>query len=80
MPDFHGLQGGDARKNAQITGEVLSGNNGAARKIVLLNAALAIVAGEKAGDIREGIAIAEDCIDSGAAAKKLQALIEKTNG
>jgi len=78
--DGRELQGGDARKNAQITGEVLSGNNGAARKIVLLNAALAIVAGEKAGDIREGIAIAEDCIDSGAAAKKLQALIEKTNG
>jgi anthranilate phosphoribosyltransferase len=73
------LVGGDPSVNAQITKDVLSGKDGACRKIVLLNAALALMAGEKAQDIREGIALAEECIDSGAAIKKLQALIELSN-
>jgi len=80
--DVHGveeLRGSDASANAQITKDALSGKNGACRKIVLLNAALAIVAGEKAKTVREGIALAEECIDSGAAIKKLQALIEMSN-
>lgn len=73
------LRGGDAAANAQITQAVLMGEDGAPRKIVLLNAALAIMAGEKAKDIREGIAVAADCIDSGAALKKLRSLIEISN-
>jgi anthranilate phosphoribosyltransferase len=73
------VRGGDPAVNAQITRDVLSGKNGARRNIVLINAALAIIAGEKAGDIKEGIKIASDCIDSGAAVKKLQALIEMSN-
>ncbi|MBW2561846.1 MAG: anthranilate phosphoribosyltransferase, partial [Deltaproteobacteria bacterium] len=73
------LRGSDASTNAQITKDALSGKNGACRKIVLLNAALAIVAGEKAKTVQEGIALAKGCIDSGAAIKKLQALIEMSN-
>jgi anthranilate phosphoribosyltransferase len=73
------LIGGEPSINAQITKDVLSGKDGARRKIVLLNAALAIMAGEKASSIKEGIAVAEECIDSGAAIKKLQALIELSN-
>ena len=73
------LTGGDAAVNAEITRGVLSGQDGPARKIVLLNAALAIVAGGRAETLREGVAVAEECIDSGAAAKKLQALIEMTH-
>jgi anthranilate phosphoribosyltransferase len=74
------LRGGDAEANARITTEVLSGGRqGACRQIVILNAALAIVAGGKAAAIREGIATAGACIDSGAALKKLQALIERSN-
>jgi len=37
------------------------------------------VAGGKAATIREGMATAGTCIDSGAALKKLQALIERSN-
>jgi anthranilate phosphoribosyltransferase len=70
------LTGGEASRNAEITKAVLSGDDGARRKIVVLNAALAIVAGGKAKTIPEGIRVAEGCIDSGAAIKKLQALIE----
>jgi len=73
------LLGSDASTNAQITQDILTGKDGAPRKIVLLNAALAIMAGEKAKDIREGLSVAEECIDSGKAVKKLQALIEMSN-
>ena len=76
---WNAIRGGDPAVNAQITRDVLSGKNGACRNVVLINAALAIVAGEKAEDIKEGMKIAADCIDSGAAVKKLQALIEMSN-
>ncbi|MBM4271667.1 MAG: anthranilate phosphoribosyltransferase [Deltaproteobacteria bacterium] len=73
------LRGGDASLNAQITKDVLSGRNGACRMVVVLNAALAIMAGEKVTSLKEGIELAEECIDSGAAVKKLQGLIELSN-
>ena len=73
------LIGGDASFNAQITKDVLEGKNEACRNIVVLNAALAIMAGEKARTLREGIEIAQACIDSGTANKKLQDLIDLSN-
>lgn len=77
--DGRELLGGDASANAEITRGVLTGKDGACRKVVLLNAALAIMAGGKAENIRKGIDVAADCIDNGAAVKKLQALIELSN-
>jgi anthranilate phosphoribosyltransferase len=77
--DISELAGGTPAENAAITRDILGGKGGACRKIVLLNAALAAIAGQKASNIKEGIALAEDCIDSGAALKKLNALIEITN-
>src|SRR5512137_2649204 len=73
------IMGADATANAQIAADVLSGKNGARRKIVVLNSALAIVAGEKAQSLKEGIKIAEECIDTGRAIRKLQELIELSN-
>lgn len=73
------LLGGDATRNAQITKDILTGEDGPCRKIVILNAALAIVAGEKAETVREGISVASECIDSGRAIKKLQELIALSN-
>jgi anthranilate phosphoribosyltransferase len=73
------IRGGDPTVNAEISRNVLSGKTGAYRNVVLINAALAIVAGEKADNIKEGLKIAADCIDSGAAVKKLQALIDLSN-
>ena len=73
------IRGGDPVVNAQIAKDVLSGKSGACRNVVLINAALAIVAGEKADNIKKGIQVAADCIDSGAAIKKLQSLIELSN-
>ena len=79
ISDSAELRGSDAEANARITMEILSGEDGACRRIVVLNTALAIVAGGKAETIREGISIAEGCIDGGAALKKLQALIEHSH-
>lgn len=76
LADIHG---GDSSVNARIAKDVLTGKSGACRDVVILNAALAIVAGEKASDIKEGIQVAANCLDSGAAVKKLQLLIELSN-
>jgi len=73
------LAGGEAAENANVVREVLSGKPGPRRDIVLLNAAAAIVAGQKAKDLKEGIAVAAQSIDSGAAMQKLEKLVEMTN-
>jgi anthranilate phosphoribosyltransferase len=73
------LLGGDAKENAAITLEVLKGQIGPRRDIVLLNAAAGLTAAGKAKDLRDGIRIAGDAIDSGAALKKLEALRKFTN-
>ncbi len=73
------LKGGDADSNAAITLSVLKGAEGPARDIALLNAAAAIVAGDKASDLRAGILIAAEAIDSGRALAKLEALIAASN-
>ena len=69
------LKGGDAAANAGILADVLSGRPGPARQAVLLNSAFAVVAGGKAEDIREGVRVATESIDSGAARGRLQAFL-----
>jgi len=73
------LHGGDAQSNAVIVRDILSGKDGAKRRIVLLNAAFALIAAGKAVDVMEGIRIATDTIDSGRAAKQLERLVALTN-
>jgi anthranilate phosphoribosyltransferase len=73
------LHGGDAGQNAAITKGILSGTlNGARRDVVVLNAAAALVAGNTASNLPEGIQLAEHSLDSGAAATALQHLIDFT--
>lgn len=72
------IKGGNAKENANILLSILEGERGPRRDIVLLNAAAALVAGFKAESFREGIGLAEDSIDSGAAAEKLSCLIAMT--
>ena len=73
------IEGGDAKENAGMIMSVLKGETGARRDIVLLNAAAAIVAGNKASDIKSGIKVAAQSIDSGTALNKLVSLVEMTN-
>ena len=75
--NFSDLKGGEAKVNAQILLDVLSGKlrNGA-RDICLLNAAAAIVVGGKTDDFGAALEMARDSLDSGAALKKLKTLVE----
>jgi anthranilate phosphoribosyltransferase len=72
------LQGGEATENAAILTRILSGEKGAPRDIVLINAGAGLVAANAAADIRQGIQMAADSIDSGRAMKKLEALVQYT--
>jgi anthranilate phosphoribosyltransferase len=74
------LHGGDAAENARILREVLSGEPGAIRDAVLMNAGAAIYLGGLARSLGGGISLAEEAIDSGRARGKLEALAEKTGG
>lgn len=67
-------QGGTIAENARIILRLLNGEQGPKRDIVILNAAAAMVAADAAADIREGIELASQSIDSGAALKKLESL------
>jgi anthranilate phosphoribosyltransferase len=70
------LLGGAPEENAAHLRAVLDGERGPKRDIVVLNAAAAIAAGGVAATIAEGLPVAEESIDSGAAAEKLERMKE----
>ena len=69
------LRGGSPDHNAEAIRSVFSGEDGGRRSAILLNAAGAIAAGGHAADLREGLEIAREALDSGAAAERLEQLI-----
>lgn len=74
------IRGGDAAQNAKIVHKVLGRSmvyreHGPHREIVLANAAAALVAAGKASDLLDGVRLAKQSIDSGAAREKLEALV-----
>lgn len=74
------LVGGTATENAEITKGILSGRiQGAKRDAVCMNAGAALYIGGKADSIGEGIKLAQQLIDSGAAMKKLEEFVEFSN-
>jgi anthranilate phosphoribosyltransferase len=72
------LSGGDAKENAEIVRKVLGGEKSARRSVVLMNAAAALVAAEKASHLPDGVALAAHSIGSGSALSKLESLIAFT--
>jgi anthranilate phosphoribosyltransferase len=68
------LSGGDRSTNAEVVRRVLGGDTGPHRDIVLLNAAAGIVVGGRADTLADGLIVAAESVDSGAAAEKLQGL------
>jgi anthranilate phosphoribosyltransferase len=78
LSDIADLRGGDASENARILREVLSGERGAARDAVLMNAGAAIFLGGVARSLAGGIARAEEAVDSGSALGKLDDFIRET--
>ena len=68
------LVGGDIKSNVDIITDVLTGILGPRRDIVLLNAAAALVAADLAGDLKQGVEMGAEAIDSGQAAATLAKL------
>lgn len=73
------LKGGDPEVNAEAIRELLAGMPGAYRDIVLLNAAASLIVAGKAGDLKEGVAMAAKSIDDGHARAALDKLVAITN-
>ena len=73
--DHRRSPGGDREQNAQIIKGILAGEDGPKRDIVLMNAAAALMAGGKARDLKEGVALAAHSIDSRAAQVTLERLV-----
>ena len=69
------LKGSTAGENASRLRSVLAGALGPQRDVVLMNAAAALVVGDKAASLREGVALAKEVIDDGRALVKLEQLI-----
>lgn len=73
------LVGGTPQENAKITRAILDGEQGAKRDAVLLNAGAGLYVAGKAATIKEGVALAAELIDSGAAKQKLEEFIQESN-
>jgi anthranilate phosphoribosyltransferase len=69
------IKGDDCKHNAAALRRLFDGETGAYRDIVAVNAGAALVVAGKANDLREGITLAQQAIDSGAAKAKLEKLI-----
>lgn len=68
------VAGGTPQENALVVESVLRGQRGPARDIVVLNAAAALYAADRVASLAEGVRVAQQSIDSGAALEKLDAL------
>ena len=73
------LKGGTPEENADITRRILKGEKGPKRDAVLLNAGASLYIGGKALNMKEGIALAAELIDSGKAFDTLSKVIEVSN-
>jgi anthranilate phosphoribosyltransferase len=76
---FEAILGGTPAENAVAFRALLDGATGAYRDAVLLNAAAALVVADRVSSLTEGVAMAREAIDSGAARAKIEALARLTN-
>ncbi len=72
------LKGGDPEANAAIVRSVLEGEAGPRRDIVIVNAAAALLVAQRAPDLKSAVVLAAESIDSGAARRKLEEIVEFT--
>ncbi len=76
---FDAILGGTPEHNAAAFRALLDGATGAYRDAVLMNAAAALVIAGRADDLRAGVEMARESLDSGAAKGKVAALVAATN-
>ena len=75
---FEAIIGGTPQENAAAFRRLLEGETGAYRDAVLLNSAAALVVADRAANLPEGVELARESLDSGAALGKVEALITLT--
>jgi anthranilate phosphoribosyltransferase len=73
------FKGGSALENAELLRRILDGEKIPQRNIVLMNAAAALVAGNKTNNLKDGFYMAAEIIDNGSAKKKLEQMIKVSN-
>jgi anthranilate phosphoribosyltransferase len=73
------LKGGDPDANARALQNVLNGKPSAYRDVALINAAAALIVAGRAKTLKDGVAMAAEALDSGAAAARLKQLIAVSN-
>jgi anthranilate phosphoribosyltransferase len=76
--DPESLVGGTPERCAEIVGELLEGASGSRRALAVINAGAALLVAEKAPDLEQGVRLAEEAIDSGAARDALDRFVAKT--
>ncbi len=74
------LRGGDVSFNAEVVRRVLGGEAGPYRDIVVANSAASLLVAGAAGDMAEGLERSNEALDSGAAARALELLVEASQG
>ncbi len=77
---FKDILGGTPEENGQAFAALLGGAQSAYRDAVCLNAAAALVVADKASDLKQGVEVARESIDSGAAKSKVEGLARITQG
>lgn len=77
-PDPASVAGGEPEENAAVISAVFAGERSAARDLVVINAAAAMLVADRVGDMAEGCATAEEVIDTGAAAGALEDFVAVT--
>jgi anthranilate phosphoribosyltransferase len=72
------VRGGTPEQNAAITRGVLEGEHGPRRSLVVMNAGAALFVGDRVESFEDGVRLAEESIDSGAAVDTLERFVKKT--
>jgi anthranilate phosphoribosyltransferase len=75
---FEDVAGGTPERNAGIVRAILGGDHGPRRDLAVLNAGAAIYVSGSVDSLEAGVRAAEDAVDSGAAGRALDALVELT--
>ena len=74
------MRGGTASENAARLRRILAGAPGPQRDAVVMYAAAVLLAGDRVETLQQGVALAQEVIDSGHALAKLEQLIELSQG
>ena len=76
VTEIEAVRGGDKAANAKTMRELLDGAGGPVRDYVLLNSAGVLLVGDLVSNIRDGVQLAAQTIDSGAAKDRMESMIE----